>query len=52
MNLTKDRLAILNIETGDDVGPQVLDLYDEAGNPLGTKVELILPLIIKNEVLN
>jgi len=52
MNLTKDRLAILNIETGDGVGPQVLDLYDEAGNSLGTKVELILPLIIKNEVLN
>lgn len=52
MNLTKDRLAILNIETGDGVGPQLLDLYDEAGNSLGTKVELILPLIIKNEVLN
>jgi len=49
MNLTKDRLAILNIETGDGLGPKVLDMYNEAGNSIGTKVELVLPLILKNE---
>ena len=51
MNLTKDRLAILNIETGDGVGPKVIDLFDENGNSIGTRVEVILPLIIQNEVM-
>ena len=50
MNLTKDRLAILNIETGNGVGPNVIDMFDENGNSIGTKVELILPLIIQNDV--
>jgi sensor histidine kinase YesM len=50
MSLTKDRLAILNIETGNGVGPKVIDLFDENGNSLGTKVELILPLIIQHDV--
>ncbi len=50
MNLTKDRLAILNIETGKGVGPIVVDLKNEHGHAIGTKVELILPLIIKNDV--
>ena len=50
MNLTKDRLAILNIETGNGVGPNVIDMFDEHGNSIGTKVELILPLIIQNDV--
>jgi sensor histidine kinase YesM len=49
MNLTKDRLAILNIETGNGVGPNVIDLFDEKGNSIGTRVELILPLIIQND---
>lgn len=50
MNLTKDRLAILNIETGNGVGTNVIDMFDEHGNSIGTKVELILPLIIQNDV--
>ncbi len=52
MNLTKDRLAILNIETGNGVGPNVIDMFDEHGNSIGTKVELILPLIIQNDGAN
>ena len=50
MNLTKDRLAILNIETGNGVGPNVIDLLDEKGNSIGTRVELIMPMIIQNDV--
>jgi ligand-binding sensor domain-containing protein len=49
MSLTRDRLAILNIEAGEGLGPAVTDLYDSAGNSMGTKVELVLPLIIQNE---
>jgi len=52
MNLTKDRLAILNIETGDGVGPKVIDLFDSEGNSIGTRVELILPLIVQNQVMS
>jgi len=52
MTLTKDRLAILNIDTGNDVGPKVIDLYDEAGKSIGTRVELILPLIIQHNNMN
>lgn len=52
MNLTKDRLAILNIETGNGVGPKVIDLFDENGNSTGTRVELILPLILQNDGIN
>ena len=49
MSLTKDRLAILNIEAGEGLGPVVTDLYDSDGKAAGTKVELVLPLIIQNE---
>lgn len=49
MNLTRDRLAILNIETGEGLGPLVTDLYDANQKPAGTRVELTLPLIFQNE---
>ena len=52
MNLTKDRLAILNIETGNGLGPNVIDMFDENKNSIGTKVELILPLLIQNDRIN
>lgn len=48
MNLTKDRLAILNIETTSGMGPKVIDLYDENNEACGTRVEISLPLITKN----
>ncbi|NUM31064.1 MAG: histidine kinase [Bacteroidetes bacterium] len=48
MNLTKDRLTILNIETTKGMGPKVIDLYDENNEPSGTRVEICLPLITKN----
>ncbi len=52
MNLTKDRLAILNINHMEGIGPVVIDIEDENEQSLGTKVELLLPLIIQNESLN
>ena len=48
MSLTKDRLAILNIETTQGIGPKVIDLFDQNNEPCGTRVEITLPLITQN----
>lgn len=48
MNLTTDRLAILNIETTKGLGPRVFDLYNDNNEAIGTKVEITLPVITKN----
>lgn len=48
MNLTKDRLALLNIETTNIVGPKVIDLFDSNNEACGTRVEISLPIITKN----
>ena len=49
MNLTRDRLAILNIDAGEGLGPNIIDLFNENGEAAGTRVELVIPLIIQNE---
>lgn len=44
MSITLDRLRLLQQETGLDASMEVIDLVDENGTALGTKVVLILPL--------
>lgn len=44
MSITLDRLRLLQQETGLDASMEVIDVVDEKGTALGTKVVLILPL--------
>ncbi|MCF8404844.1 MAG: tetratricopeptide repeat protein [Bacteroidales bacterium] len=43
MQVTKERLEILNEKTTEEVLFQIIDLEDESGNALGTRVELKVP---------
>lgn len=44
MSLTESRLALLNQYNHTDAGIEIRDLYDEKGNPAGTRVTLHIPL--------
>ena len=43
MIITKDRLEILNKQQKGHISVNVIDMNDENGNSLGTKVEIIIP---------
>ncbi len=43
MIITKERLEILNKQTKGRISVNVIDLKDENGNALGTKVEIVIP---------
>lgn len=42
---TQNRIELLNIGRTKDISLQIIDLTDEAGNALGTKVEIRIPLV-------
>ena len=44
MKITEDRLKILNEINNSQLSVTVTDLYDVAGEALGTRVELFVPL--------
>ena len=44
MKITSDRLAIMNRLAGANASVEVTDLYDEAGNASGTRIELVIPV--------
>jgi ligand-binding sensor domain-containing protein len=46
MSLTAERIELMNTLYGEGIGVDVLDLKDEAGQPLGTRVTLKFPLFI------
>ena len=48
MNLTKERLAILNQLKGAKAGFTVNDILDEKNNYIGKRVELVLPYMTNN----
>jgi sensor histidine kinase YesM len=43
--ITQDRLKILHLSTDIDGFVQTLDLEDDDGSPLGTRVEIIIPIM-------
>jgi ligand-binding sensor domain-containing protein len=43
MNITAERLALLNRDRSRAITVQVIDLHDSHGNPIGTRVELLIP---------
>jgi tetratricopeptide (TPR) repeat protein len=43
MQVTKERLDILNEKSKEKIAFQIIDLTDETGNPAGTRVELTIP---------
>lgn len=44
MQITRDRMAISNILSNDQIDVEITDLYTEKGSPCGTKVEVKLLL--------
>ncbi|NNE28684.1 MAG: histidine kinase [Saprospiraceae bacterium] len=43
-SITEERLKILNGDQDTQVSVETIDLQDESGNPLGTSVEILLPV--------
>ncbi|MFP4525155.1 MAG: histidine kinase [Bacteroidales bacterium] len=43
--ITEDRIKVLNSLYSDEIDINYVDLYDEKGQPRGTRVEIILPFI-------
>ena len=43
MQLTRERLELMKQELGIDISVKIIDLKDEVGNSLGTRVELLIP---------
>lgn len=43
MQVTRERLEILNEKTQEEVSFQIIDLQDESGNSIGTRVDLRIP---------
>jgi sensor histidine kinase YesM len=44
MNITEERIALLNQNQGADIKYQVIDCTDETGKPSGTQIEIRFPL--------
>ena len=44
MKITRDRLAVLWSKRNESLDVNVIDLFDESNNPIGTKIELYLPV--------
>jgi len=47
MQVTRERLEILNEKTKEDVFFKINDLKDEEGNPIGTLVDLKIPFEVE-----
>jgi tetratricopeptide (TPR) repeat protein len=45
MNITKERLSILNKKTKRNISVKIIDLYDANGKPAGTRVVLNIPFV-------
>jgi sensor histidine kinase YesM len=45
MNITKERLSILNKKTKRNISVKIIDLYDTNGKPTGTRVVLNIPFV-------
>ncbi|HMU46864.1 MAG TPA: two-component regulator propeller domain-containing protein [Chitinophagaceae bacterium] len=43
MQITRDRIDLINKLNNTDTSVQIIDLKDENGNPAGTRVELVIP---------
>ena len=43
--ITQERLAAINALNNSTLSENVIDLYDDNGNPLGTRVEIFIPII-------
>jgi len=43
MQITKDRIDLINKLYNTNTSVKIIDLKDDAGNPLGTRVELVIP---------
>jgi ligand-binding sensor domain-containing protein/two-component sensor histidine kinase len=43
-NITQERLAVINELYNSKLSEKVVDLYDEAGNAIGTRVEIFIPI--------
>ena len=44
MQITQDRIGLLNQLYGTEASVRIIDLKDELGNALGTRVELVIPI--------
>ena len=44
MQITKDRIEMINKLYNTNTTMQVIDLHDKDGNPKGTRVELMIPI--------
>lgn len=47
LNITKERLRMLNEKGKTDFKLEVLDLYNKTGQPVGTRVKITLPLMLE-----
>lgn len=47
MTITRERLEIINQLYGNKMSEKITDLYDDNGNPVGTRVEIFVPYIEK-----
>lgn len=47
MTITRERLEIINQLYGNKMSEKITDLYDDEGNPAGTRVEIFVPYIEK-----
>ena len=45
VKLTKERMELLSRKTGHDYSLKIIDLTDEEGQPVGTEVNVVIPLI-------
>ena len=50
IQIVRDRLALLQQETGKAAALDILDLYDKTGNPCGTRVTITIPYYNPMEV--
>ena len=44
MQITKDRIEMINKLYNTNTSMQIIDLHDEQGNATGTRIELIIPV--------
>jgi LytS/YehU family sensor histidine kinase len=49
MNITRNRINLINSQNGLKASADIQDLYDETGNPTGTKAVIRLPIIYKEK---
>jgi ligand-binding sensor domain-containing protein len=45
MKITRDRLELLNSVHNSSLSVNIIDLYDEKNEPVGTKVEIFIPVV-------